>query len=156
MKIKRDQVSGLAIVAIGLFFLYLTLQFKKPFSPSYPGPMLMPFIAEFGLIVCGLGIFLQGCKQKSEDKVFLNKEGFLRFVISFAILCLYIFAMKYLGFLLVTPFVLFGITCYFAKASKIAVKIPTVIIFSIVVTGVLYGMYVPLFGMTLPSGLLFG
>ena len=64
--------------------------------------------------------------------------------------------MKYLGFLLVTPFVLFGITYYFAKASNIAVKIPTVIIFSILVTGVLYGMYVPLFGMTLPSGLLFG
>lgn len=156
MKIKRDQVTGLVLVAVGLFFLYLTLQFKKPFSPSYPGPRMMPFIAEFGLVVCGLGTFVKGCRQKGEDKVFLAPAGFVRFVISFLILCAYIFAMKYLGFLISTPFALFGITYYFAKASKIPVKILTVVIFSVVVTAVIYGMYVPLFGMTLPSGLLFG
>lgn len=156
MKIKRDQVTGLVLVAVGLFFLYLTLQFKKPFSPSYPGPRMMPFIAEFGLIVCGLGTFVNGCRQKGEDKVFLAPAGFVRFVISFLILCAYILAMKYLGFLISTPFALFSITYYFAKASKIPVKILTVVIFSVVVTAVIYGMYVPLFGMTLPSGLLFG
>lgn len=156
MKIKRDQVTGLALVALGLFFLYLTLQFKKPFSPSYPGPRMMPFIAEFGLVVCGIGTFINGCRQTAEDKVFLTPTGFVRFVVSFLALCLYIFAMKYLGFLIVTPFALFGITYYFAKASNIAVKIRTVVIFSVVVTAVIYCMYVPLFGMTLPSGLLFG
>lgn len=155
MKIKRDQVTGLALMAVGAFFLYLTLQFKTPFKPEYPGPMLMPFIGEFGLIVCGFGTFLQGCKQKGEDKVFLAPAGFVRFLVSFVVLCVYILAMKYLGFLISTPFALYGITWYFAKASSIKVKPLTILIFSVVVTAVIYCMYVPLFGMTLPMGLIF-
>ena len=63
--------------------------------------------------------------------------------------------MKYLGYLIVTPFLLYGLTTYFAKASGMNTRLWVRIVFSIVVAVAIWAMYVPLFGMTLPEGLLF-
>lgn len=155
MKIKKDQVTGLVLVVLGIILFVLMAQFKKPFTAAYPGPKALPGIGAFGLVVCGAGIFLEGCKKDAKNVAFVDKAGWIRIIASFAILCIYILAMKYLGFILVTPFVLFGLTSYFAKASKVEAKLWVRIVFAIAVTAVIYLMYVPLFGMTLPSGLLF-
>ena len=75
MKVKRDQLTGAVLVIAGLFFAYLISQFKTPFTPQYPGPSLLPGIGAFGLIVCGAGIFVQGCLKKDEDSL-PRKDGF--------------------------------------------------------------------------------
>lgn len=155
MKIKRDQVTGLVLIIVGIVFLIMVIQLKKPFTAAYPGPKLLPGIGVFGLIVCGAGIFVNGCIQSEKDKEFVNIRGWMRIIISFVLLCVYVFAMKYLGFITVTPFVLYAITTYFAKESKIESKLWVHIVFAAAVTAVIYLMYVPLFGMTLPTGLLF-
>ena len=155
MKVKRDQITGLALVVLGIVFMVLISQFKKPLTAEYPGPKLMPGIAALGLIICGLGVFVNGCRQKAADKVILIKAGLLRVVIVFAALCLYIFAMKYLGFLIVTPFLVYGLTTYFAKASKAETKWWVRVIFAVGVTLVIWLMYVQLFEMELPIGELF-
>ncbi len=156
MKVKRDQVTGLALILVGIVFAVLISQFKTPFTPEYPGPKLLPGIAVFGLIVCGAGVFVKGCLQKEADTPVLTGKGLIRVLITFAVLCLYILGMKFLGFLIVTPFIVFGITTYFAKASSVETKLWVRIVFSLAVTFVIWGMYVVLFGMTLPEGLLFG
>ena len=155
MKIKRDQITGLVLMIAGIVFFTLIGQFKKPMTLEYPGPRLMPGIAAFGLVVCGLGIFVNGCKQKEADKVVLTKTGLLRIVITFVALCLYILGMQYLGFLIVTPLLVFGLAVYFAKASHVEVKIWVCIVFAVAVTAIIWAMYVPLFGMELPVGSLF-
>jgi len=155
VKIKRDQVTGVVLIILGVVFAVLISQFKKPFTPEYPGPMLLPGIGVFGLVVCGAGILVKGFRQTEEDKTFVTKAGWIRMLITFAILCAYIFAMKYLGFLLVTPFVLFGITTYFSVGSGVKTKLWVNIVFSIAVSVFIWFMYVKLFGMTLPDGILF-
>ena len=155
MKIKRDQLTGVLLILTGIFFAVLISQFKTPFTTSYPGPALLPGIGVFGLIVCGAGIFVNGCRQKDADTVFLSKADWLRVLITFVVLCLYVLAMKYLGYLIVTPFLLYGLTTYFAKASGMNTRLWVRIVFSIVVAVAIWAMYVPLFGMTLPEGLLF-
>lgn len=155
MKVKRDQITGLALVILGVVVFIMTSQFKKPLTAEYPGPKLMPTIAAFGLVVCGLGVFVKGCKQKEADKLPFGGKGLLRVIITFAALCLYIFGMQYLGFLIVTPFLVFGLTMYFAKASGVEVRIWAVALFALAVTGIIWAMYVPLFGMELPVGELF-
>ena len=147
MKIKRDQLTGVLLILAGIFFAVLISQFKTPFTASYPGPALLPGIGVFGLIVCGAGIFVNGCRQK--------EAGWLRVLITFVVLCVYVLAMKYLGYLIVTPFLLYGLTTYFAKASGMNTRLWVRIVFSIVVAVAIWAMYVPLFGMTLPEGLLF-
>ncbi len=155
MKVKRDQITGLALVILGIVMLVLISQFKKPISAEYPGPRMMPGIAAIGMIICGLGIFVNGCRQKTADKTVITKAGMLRIVITFAALCLYILGMQYLGFLIVTPLLVFGLAVYFAKASHVEVKIWVCIVFAVAVTAIIWAMYVPLFGMELPVGSLF-
>ena len=75
--------------------------------------------------------------------------------ISFAALCLYILGMKYLGFIICTPILVYGITTYFAKASGAQTKLWARIVFAVAVTAIVWITYVPLFGMDLPAGLLF-
>ena len=127
-----------------------------PFTPEYPGPKLLPGIGVFGLIVCGLGVFVNGCKQKEADKVVLTKEGLVRVVASFLILCVYILLMKFVGFLIATPIIVFVVTSYFMKESRVTTKLLYVVLYSVAVTVIIWGMYVQLFGMTLPTGQLFG
>ena len=155
MKIKRDQITGLVLVILGVIVFAMISQFETPFTPSYPGPSLLPGIGAFGLVVCGAGVFVTGCLQKGEDKEFMPKGGWLRMAISFAGLCAYVFAMKYVGYLVATPFLLYGLITYFAKASGMVTKLWVRIVFSIVTSFAIWAMYVPLFGMTLPAGLLF-
>ena len=155
MKIKRDQITGLALVILGIVLFVLIGQFKKPLTAEYPGPKLMPGIAAFGLVVCGLGVFVNGCRQKEADTVVFTRGGLLRIVITFAALCLYILGMKYLGFLIVTPFLVYGLTTYFAKSTGVETKLWARILFAVIVTAVIWAMYVPLFGMDLPVGELF-
>lgn len=155
MRIKRDQIAGAALILIGIFFAILISQFEKPFTPEYPGPMLMPGIGVFGLIVCGAGVFVNGCRQKEADKLPVNLKGFVRVVITFAVLCLYVLGMKYVGFLASSPVLLYVLTTYFSKASNLPTKLWARIVFAIAVTVIIYAMYVPLFGMTLPEGILF-
>lgn len=85
----------------------------------------------------------------------MSKDAWLRMLVTFVALCLYILAMKFLGFLVVTPFVTFFLVSYFAKKSGYELAAWKRIVFAVIVTVVIYGMYVPLFGMSLPSGLLF-
>lgn len=155
MKIKRDQITGLVLMALGVFFAVLISQFKTPFTAAYPGPSLLPGIGVFGLIVCGAGTFISGCRQKKEDAVFVTKEGWIRILVTFAILCAYVLGMKFLGFLIVTPIVFFIIVTYFAKSSKVESKLWVRIVFALAVTVIVWLVYVQLFGMTLPDGELF-
>ena len=156
MKIKRDQITGLALVVLGVIFGVMTSQFKKPFTPEYPGPKLMPYIAVFGLIVCGIGIFVNGCRQQAEDKPFLGKVGWTRVIVTFGILVVYMVGLQFLGYLISTPFALYAIVTYFAGSSKIETKLWARIVFSVVVSMAFWVMYVVLFSMPLPTGVLFG
>lgn len=156
MKIKRDQITGIALVVLGVFFGFLTSQFKKPFTPEYPGPKLMPMIAVVGLIICGIGVFINGCRQQSEDKTFLSKQGYIRLLVSFAILVVYIIGLQFIGFLISTPIALYAIITYFASSSKIETKLWVRIVYAVVVSAIIWVMYVVLFSMPLPTGILFG
>ena len=155
MKFKRDQITGSVLAALGIVFIVMISQFSKPITAAYPGPKLMPGIAAVGLIICGLGIFANGCRQKEPDKPIMSKAGLLRMLISFAALWLYILGLKYLGFLIVTPFLVYGLTTYFAVQSKAQTKLWVRIVFAIGVTLVIWFMYVQLFDMELPIGELF-
>ncbi len=155
MKGKRDQITGASLVVIGLAFAYLISQFKTPFTAAYPGPKLLPGIAVFGLIVCGTGIFVNGCRQKEAGKALISRDGLIRIAVSFVVLCAYVLAMKYVGFLISSTVVLYVLTTYFSKASSLPTKPWARVLFSVAFSLIVYGMYVPLFGMTLPVGLLF-
>lgn len=154
MKLNRDQITGMALVVLGVIVAALVSQFRVPLTLSYPGPKMLPMIAVTGFIICGIGIFLSGMKNKENQKVFLVKEGWIRLMSSLGLLAIYILGMKFLGYLMVTPFACYGITTLYAKGSQSTRK--NRIVYSIGLTVILYVTYVYAFGLGLPAGELFG
>lgn len=155
MKVKRDQLTGIVLMILAVAITVLVFQFKKPLTAEYPGPKLFPLISAFGFAVCGLGIFLNSTFSKKEEQAFLLKEGWIKVAITFSILCLYVFLMKYFGYMIVTPFAIFAFAAVMAKFGNAHPKLIHLIIFSLGFSVFIYVMYVNVFGMTLPSGSLF-
>jgi hypothetical protein len=154
MKLKRDQISGIALILIGLVIAVLVSQFKVPFKPSYPGPKAIPMLGVFGFIVCGAGIFLESTFGKKEEKTFLVKEGWVRAGVSLGMMLIYLILMNFIGFLIASPLALYAFSTYYAKGYKSTVK--GRVIFSVALTIIIYVIYVFAFGLSLPGGMLFG
>ena len=151
MKLKRDQVAGAVLVILGIIVFVMTNQLSVPFTLSYPGPKALPMIAAFGFVVCGAGVFLEGCKEKLEDeKPFLSKQGWIKALVAMVVLAVYVFAASLIGYLITTPFVTYGLTTLFAKGSKSTVK--GRVIYSVLLTAIIYVVYIYVFGLSLPSG----
>ncbi|MDO5550183.1 MAG: tripartite tricarboxylate transporter TctB family protein [Lachnospiraceae bacterium] len=153
MKIKRDQLTGAVLVLLGIVVFLMTTTFSIPITAAYPGPRMLPSIAAFGFVVCGLGIFAEGTMSKKEEKTFLVKEGWIRVLLTLAVIAAYIAGMTVAGYLITTPIILYVLTTMFAKGSKTTVK--GRVIFSVAVAVIIYVIYVFAFGLTLPAGMLF-
>ena len=153
MSVKRDQITGAILVAVGLVVLWLVSRFSIDIQPGQPGPKLFPLIAVAGFLICGVGIFVQATLSKTAEKVFLSKEGWLRVAVTLALLAAYVAAMQFLGYLIVTPFALFALCTLFSrgKGSKLLWRV----VFSLAFTAVIYVIYIYVFGLTLPGLTLF-
>ena len=92
--------------------------------------------------------------SKKEEKVFLVKEGWVRVLLTVAVIAAYIAGMTVVGYLIATPVILYVLTTMFAKGSQTSVK--GRVIFSVAVAAIIYVIYVYAFGLTLPGGMLFG
>ena len=154
MKLKRDQLTGAVLVVLGIVVFLMTTTFSIPITAAYPGPRMLPALAAFGFIVCGLGIFAESTMSKKEEKQFLAKEGWIRVIITLIVIAAYIAGMTFAGYLIVTPIILYVLTTLFAKGSQTTVKAR--VIFSVAVSVIIYVIYVYAFGLTLPGGMLFG
>jgi hypothetical protein len=153
VKIKQDQLTGIVLVVLGIVISCLVSQFRIDIKPEYPGPKLFPLISVFGFMVCGLGIFIKSTVGKKEEKTFLVKTGWIRAGCTMGVLVLYVFAMTFFGYLIVTPFAAFVLTTLFAKGKKSVFKYR--ILFSLTFTFVVYGVYVYACGLPLPKGIVF-
>lgn len=151
--VKRDQFVGSFLILVGIVYGVMTSKLDYPMTADYPGPKAFPYIGVFGLIVCGLGIFIQSALNKKPQAVFMVKEGWWDLIKSFVALLFYVIGLKYLGYLICTPLLLFVLSIFFAKTIK--VKLLSRILFSVLVTGFVYVFYVFGFGMQLPIGSLF-
>lgn len=154
MKIKRDQLTGAFLIILGIVVFLMTTTFSIPITATYPGPRMLPTIAAFGFVVCGLGILVEGTMSKKEEKVFLVKEGWIRVLLTLAVIAAYIAGMTVAGYLITTPVILYILTTMFAKGSNTTIK--GRIIFSVAVAVIIYAIYVFAFGLSLPGGMLFG
>ncbi len=150
MNLSRNQVTGILLAIVGVIVLIMVSQFTTAMTASYPGPKLLPLIAAVGLIGLGLGIFFE---KDEENKIKINLEVLKRLGIIFGLTILYILGLKYLGFLLSSPVYIFLVTIVFTKATtENKSKIWHLIVFSIVMTLLIYFLYTQAFGLRLPRG----
>ena len=155
MKMRRDMVTGIVGLLTCIFFFIMTQQVRQPANLLEPGPRLLPYVAIFLIGISSIALIVKGYKEREiAEKPYFPKCGALKVTKSFLMLVVYAIAMTYLGFIITTPFATAAFI-YDLKGNSEVKPVSTVII-SVVVTAVLYAMFVFAFQIKLPAGVLFG
>ena len=152
MKMRHDMVTGIVGLLTCIFFFIMTQQVRQPANLLEPGPRLLPYVAIFLIGISSIALIVKGYKEREiAEKPYFPKGGVIKVTKSFLMLVIYAVAMTYLGFVITTPFA----TAAFIYDLKGNSEVKPVII-SVVVTAVLYAMFVFAFQIKLPAGVLFG
>lgn len=149
---KGDRWIGIALIVFGAFMLYQAFTMEFPVFPNDPGPVLMPKILGIGLLICGAGLLVwpkseaAEAKRKEESKF---DEGSKRMAVIGSALILYIFLMKFIGFLIST--VLFmAFVIWFLDDAKSKKTVVLSVVSSIIVSGGIYLIFNNGLGIILP------
>lgn len=155
MKMRHDMVTGIVGLLTCIFFSIMTQQVRQPANLLEPGPRLLPYVAIFLIGISSIALIVKGYKEREiAEKPYFPKGGVIKVTKSFLMLVIYAVAMTYLGFVITTPFATAAFI-YDLKGNSEVKPVSTVII-SVVVTAVLYAMFVFAFQIKLPAGVLFG
>ena len=148
-------VTGIVGLLTCIFFFIMTQQVRQPANLLEPGPRLLPYVAIFLIGISSIALIVKGYKEREiAEKPYFPKGGVIKVTKSFLMLVIYAVAMTYLGFVITTPFATAAFI-YDLKGNSEVRPVSTVII-SVVVTAVLYAMFVFAFQIKLPAGVLFG
>lgn len=155
MKMRHDMVTGIVGLLTCIFFFIMTQQVRQLANLLEPGPRLLPYVAIFLIGISSIALIVKGYKEREiAEKPYFPKGGVIKVTKSFLMLVIYAVAMTYLGFVITTPFATAAFI-YDLKGNSEVKPVSTVII-SVVVTAVLYAMFVFAFQIKLPAGVLFG
>ena len=155
MKMRHDMVTGIVGLLTCIFFFIMTQQVRQPANLLEPGPRLLPYVAIFLIGISSIALIVKGYKEREiAEKPYFPKGGVIKVTKSFLMLVIYAVAMTYLGFVITSPFATAAFI-YDLKGNSEVKPVSTVII-SVVVTAVLYAMFVFAFQIKLPAGVLFG
>ena len=155
MKMRHDMVTGIVGLLTCIFFFIMTQQVRQPANLLEPGPRLLPYVAIFLIGISSIALIVKGYKEREiAEKPYFPKGGVIKVTKSFLMLVIYAVAMTYLGFVITTPFATAAFI-YDLKGNS-EVKPASTVIISVVVTAVLYAMFVFAFQIKLPAGVLFG
>ncbi len=155
MKMRHNMVTGIVGLLTCIFFFIMTQQVRQPANLLEPGPRLLPYVAIFLIGISSIALIVKGYKEREiAEKPYFPKGGVIKVTKSFLMLVIYAVAMTYLGFVITTPFATAAFI-YDLKGNSEVKPVSTVII-SVVVTAVLYAMFVFAFQIKLPAGVLFG
>lgn len=145
---KKDQVIGSISLLFGLILTYLTKQIPKSDMVGDPGSRIFPYIACVLFIVCGIGLLLTG--RKKEGQTFLSLNQWIQLLGMLALMFAYYFLLEYIGFIPLSIVLLFIASRLFASGQ--VVPWWKSLIFSIVVTLLLYVVFDILLSVPLPMG----
>lgn len=147
--------TGIVGLITCVFFFIMTQQVRQPANLLEPGPKLLPYVALFLIGISSIALIVKGYRERAvEEKPYFPKGGVKKVSKSFVMLVVYAIAMTYLGFILTTPFATAAFI-YDLRGNSEVKPVPTAII-SVIVTAVLYAMFVFAFQIKLPAGILFG
>ncbi len=151
MSLNRDKKIAIFFMILSVFILIYAQTINVPPNISEPGARLFPRIAGLGMLICSLGMFFT--KQEGEDKEFLSRDGWKRLGVIFGSAVVYFLGLMTLGFLIATPFCLFGFI-YILKSGK-NVSMIAMVATAIIVPLILYSAFTYGFAISLPKGMFF-
>lgn len=151
---RKDFITGITGLAGAAFFAIMTAtSVRQVPNLLEPGPRMMPFLACFIIAICSIGLMVTNLKNKNIiEKPYFPKNGVRKIAFAYLLLVSYGIALHIIGFVISTPFAMVAFI-FLLKGDK-KVKPFVAIIISVLVTTVLYFMFVKGFRIKLPSGIL--
>ena len=146
----RDRVTGLIAVVLGVLIAFMTFQLPASTMTGDIGPQAFPYISAGIMIICGIGLLING---KKPSPVFYTRPQFGRLCLISAVMLGFIVAMQFLGYVIACFAALLVLCSMFSQGKGIAVW--KRIVFAAAMTAVMYLMFVKVFSIPLPSGVLF-
>jgi len=142
LKFSWDTGIGIGIILFGVFILLNAL--NMPDMPLGLGPGDFPEIVSIGLIICGFILTFQSFFISEKTKKIYSKSSLKDVLILIFVSLLYVYLVKYIGFLYLTPFLMLA-TMYLFGYKKLPYAIVISVIFTLLVYYVFYGIFkVPL------------
>jgi putative tricarboxylic transport membrane protein len=143
--------------AIGLFLILFAavvlwhVQSFPSLDNGYPGPALFPSVLAVLFIFCGIGLIIQGVRQREKllkfDTGTLNLSGLLNILFVLGMIVCYIFLAQYIGFLI------FSFLVLLILMKWLKVKTLASLLMSGGVTLVIYLLFAKVLLVPLPWGL---
>ena len=145
---------GLGVLAFSIIWTLLVfLQIEGDIGEYANTPRTIPFFLGVCMGVLGL-VFLyqyrQGYVPKNQSKPLMANE-IRNIVICISLFISYSFLLKYFGFLISTPIVIYFITRFLLSEKNWKLNY----VFPIAITGLLYFLFIILLKSTLPRGQIF-
>ena len=139
-----DMVTGIAIMLVAAYWFYEASKMIKVDLGIGPGGYPM-FVSSF-FFAMGLLLFLQNIiKGLPRPASKIDRKAMARTVIFVTVTFAYVWSMKYLGFLLLSPPYLFFACCFFGYRKKLVAAIA-----SIGITATIYVVFRMIFYVSLP------
>ena len=139
------------MVLLGVIIGLAALQIPDRSSATDPGSRLFPLIGCAGMIIFGAGIFFTA-KDVEGFQPAVKKEGWGRLIKVILVFVIYTIALKLIGFLFTTPFLIYALVALFSYEKKIPVWKNA--LFSISVSLIIWFVFVKLLTVMLPGGIL--
>lgn len=153
MKLNKNRIYSLCVIVFAVILICATSQLESLFSLSERdvGPRFFPYAAAVGLIVCSIGKFIT---EGGESVPLFDKKGWIRVVVIFGTIGLYLAAIYVIGYLAATPVFTALLVIFMREDRKI--NAVTLIIFSIATTAILYVVFEKIIMVLLPTGIIWG
>ncbi|MBQ6233193.1 MAG: tripartite tricarboxylate transporter TctB family protein [Clostridia bacterium] len=153
MKLNRERVFSLCVIAFALAGILLTSNINKAFSldSADPGPKLFPYICSIALLVCGIGKFITSKAGKASKGLSCHEWKKAGMIIGFSVL--YAVLMYLFGYIPST--LIAGAGYVWLMRGKNKIRPVVLVIFTIVITAVIYLVFSLLLGIRMPTGILF-
>ncbi|MCI8423078.1 MAG: tripartite tricarboxylate transporter TctB family protein [Lawsonibacter sp.] len=153
MKLNKNQVFSVLLIAFAGFVIYETTQLQSLFAPASGdvGPRFFPMAAAVCLVICSIGKLVT--ESKRSDKPLFTGEGWRRVGIMFLLLVLYLVAMTWLGYLIST--LVFTPLLVVAMKEERRLQPIALVLFSVATTALLYVVFQMVIQVSLPVGKLF-
>jgi len=150
-KLYKDQVLGIILIVVAVFFGALTMGIAKSTLQGDPGPKVFPATACIMIGLCGLFLFAK--PERKEGKRYLSPEEWKRLAVLYGLYLLYWALLWLVGYRVAIPVILFLVSTLFARGTN--TKPVKTLLYTVVLSAVIYVIYIVVMESRLPEGILF-
>jgi putative tricarboxylic transport membrane protein len=144
-----DAVSGIFFALLGIIVVLGTLSFSS-LPTADVGPAFFPKIVGGLLVLLGLFLTIKSLLNNVDTRSIkqLFPKGSIKAVITIVIFGVYLFLLKYVGFLISTPLFIISLSLFLKEK-----RIYLILITSLLVTAFLYFVFQKFLMIPLPGGI---